>query len=94
MKRVINVMYLAVSILVIGYGFGLLTGGSLLSLVLALWSLIKPLPSVFTEKMWLVYLVSGIPGCLYSVVYIIKSTVASGKLKQEQKGADAEENNG
>ena len=92
--RRIRIIAFAVSVIVIGYGLGLITGGSLLSLVLALWSLIKPLPSVITEKMWLVYLVSGIPGGLYFIVYIIKSAITSAKLKQEQKSADAEENNG
>ena len=65
--------YIGVAILVViqSYSIGLIFSGAVLALVTAVWSAIKPLPLLFTEKMWLVYLLSGIPTGLYVLAFIL-----------------------
>lgn len=37
--------------------FAQLLGGALLSLTLAVWTIIKPLPTLISEQMWLIYII-------------------------------------
>ena len=60
---------LALLTLVQSYLLGLMFSGTLLSPVLAVWSIIKPLPSLVTDKLWLVYLVAGIPTGVAVAIY-------------------------
>ena len=73
--------FLALYMIIQSYGFALLGSGALLSIVLAVWTIIKPLPSVITDKLWLVYLLTGVPfgiGIFISMlVDLIKSQSSS-----------------
>ena len=73
--------FLALYMIIQSYGFALLGSGALLSIVLAVWTMIKPLPSVITDKLWLVYLLTGVPfgiGIFISMlVDLIKSQSSS-----------------
>lgn len=65
---------------------GVFFSGAVLSVVTAVWTIIKPLPSVMTEKMWLVYLLSGIPASIYIFVYLIVDLIQSRSKKHNNKG--------
>jgi len=64
---------------------GVFFSGAFLSLVTAVWTIIKPLPSVMTEKMWLVYLLSGIPVSVYIFVYLIADLIKSRSKKHNKQ---------
>jgi hypothetical protein len=49
------------------------------------WTIIKPLPSVMTEKMWLIYLLSGIPASIYIFVYLIADLIQSRSKKHKKQ---------
>lgn len=66
------------------YAIGLMAGGAVMALVLAIWSAVNKLPLIFTDKWYLVYLLSGIPMGIYSLVYLIKH-LAPRKSKQDKK---------
>ena len=65
---------------------GVFFSGAVLSVVTAVWTIIKPLPSVMTEKMWLVYLLSGIPASIYIFVFILVDLIQSRSKKHNNKG--------
>lgn len=75
---------LALWILIQSYAIGLMAGGVVMALVLAVWSAINKLPPAVTDRWWLIYLVSGIPVGVYSLVYLIKHLVPR-KSKQDKK---------
>ena len=77
--------FLALYMIIQSYGFALLGSGALLSIVLAVWTIIKPLPSVMTEKMWLVYLLSGIPASIYVFVYLIVDLIKNRSKKHKKQ---------
>ena len=71
-------------ILLESYAIGLMAGGAVMALVLAVWSAVNKLPPAVTDRWWLIYLLSGIPVGLYSLVYLIKHLVPR-KSKQDKK---------
>lgn len=66
------------------YAIGLMAGGAFIAPVFAVWSAVNKLPPVVTDRWWIIYLFSGIPVGLYSLVYLIKHLV-SRKSKQDKK---------
>ncbi len=64
---------------------GVFFSGAVLSVVTAVWTIIKPLPSAMTEKMWLVYLLSGIPASIYIFVYLIADLIQSRSKKHKKQ---------
>lgn len=64
---------------------GVFFSGAVLSAVTSVWSIIKPLPSVFTEKMWLIYLLSGVPASIYIFVYLIVDLIKSRSKKHNKQ---------
>jgi hypothetical protein len=70
--------------LIQSYILGLIFSGAGLALVEAVWTIIKPLPAVFTDRAWLIYLVSGIPVGLLIFVYTLV-TVFKGNSKKHNK---------
>ena len=64
---------------------GVFFSGAVLSVVTAVWTIIKPLPSVMTEKMWLVYLLSGIPASIYVFVYLVVDLIKSRSKKHKKQ---------
>lgn len=77
--------YVGVAVLAViqSYAMGLLFSGTLVALVTATWSAIKPLPLFFTEKMWLIYLLAGIPTGLYVLVFIVTDLYKSKKHNKQ-----------
>lgn len=75
---------LALWILIQSYAIGLMAGGAFVSPILALLSFINKLPPAVTDRWWLIYLLSGIPMGVYSLVYLIKRLVPR-KSKQDKK---------
>ncbi len=63
---------------------GLMAGGAFISPILALLSFINKLPPAVTDRWWLIYLLSGIPVGIYSLIYLIKHLVPR-KSKQDKK---------
>lgn len=84
LMRALFYVGLALWILIQSYAIGLMAGGAVMALVLAVWSAVNKLPLIFTDKWYLVYLLSGIPMGLYSLVYLIKHLVPR-KSKQGKK---------
>jgi hypothetical protein len=72
-------------VIILCYCIGLLAGGCILSLVLSCYSVFEPLPNLVTEKMWLVYLVSGVPVGLCALVYVVRNIIMSRHLKKHNK---------
>lgn len=75
---------LALWILIQSYAIGLMAGGAFVSPILALLSFINKLPPAVTDRWWLIYLLSGIPVGIYSLIYLIKRLVPR-KSKQDKK---------
>ena len=75
---------LALWTLVQSYVIGLMAGGAFVSPILALLSFINKLPPAVTDRWWLIYLLSGIPVGIYSLIYLIKHLVPR-KSKQDKK---------
>ena len=64
---------------------GVFFSGAVLSVVTAVWTIIKPLPPVMTEKMWLVYLLSGIPASIYVFVYLVADLIKNRSKKHKKQ---------
>lgn len=64
---------------------GIFFSGAVLSVVTAVWTIIKPLPSVMTEKMWLIYILSGIPASIYIFVYLVADLIKSRSKKHKKQ---------
>lgn len=64
---------------------GIFFSGAVLSVVTAVWTIIKPLPSVMTEKMWLIYLLSGIPASIYIFAYLVADLIKSRSKKNNKQ---------
>ena len=75
---------LALWVLIQSYAIGLMAGGAVMALALAVWSAVNKLPPAVTDRWWLIYLVSGIPVGVYSLVYLIRHLVPR-KSKQDKK---------
>lgn len=75
---------LALWVLIQSYAIGLMAGGAVMALVLAIWSAVNKLPPAVTDRWWIIYLVSGIPVGVYSLVYLIRHLVPR-KSKQDKK---------
>lgn len=75
---------LALFTIVQSYLIGLMFAGVVLSPVLAVWSIIKPLPLFITQKMWLVYLLAGVPTGLAVAIYTT-ADVAKYRSKKHNK---------
>lgn len=74
-KLVKGIFYplLILGTLIQSYILGLLFSGAGLSLVEAVWTIIKPLPAVFTDRAWLIYLLCGIPTGLWVFIFTLIS---------------------
>lgn len=81
-----GIFYLALVafMLLQSYAIGLFFSGAVLSIVTAVWTIIKPLPAVFTDKMWLVYLLAGIPAGLVIFIMISVDSFSSSNKNKEQ----------
>lgn len=63
---------------------GMFFSGAVLSIVLSVWSIIKPLPSVVTERLWLVYLLSAVPLTVIMFFYMLIDLIKA-QLKKDNK---------
>ena len=63
---------------------GMFFSGAVLSIVLSVWTIIKPLPSVVTERLWLVYLLSAVPLTLFAFLYMLVDLIKT-QLKKDNK---------
>lgn len=85
LKRVIYTGAILLT-LVQSYANGLLVSSIFLSSILAVWSIIKPLPLLVTQRMWLVYLLSGIPTGLIIFIYLMADLVKARSKKHNKQG--------
>ena len=84
LMRALFYVGLALWILIQSYAIGLMAGGAFIAPVFALWSFINKLPPAVTDRWWIIYLLSGIPMGIYSLIYLIKRLVPR-KSKQDKK---------
>ncbi len=63
---------------------GMFFSGAVLSIVLSVWTIIKPLPLLVTEKLWLVYLLSAVPLTLFTFLYMLIDLIKA-QLKKDNK---------
>ena len=75
---------LAIWVLIQSCVIGLMAGGAFIAPVFAVWSAINKLPPAVTDRWWLIYLLSGIPVGIYSLIYLIKHLIPR-KSKQDKK---------
>jgi hypothetical protein len=64
---------------------GILIGGSIFSIILSAWSLIKPLPEIITQKAWLYHVLTGLIMGFVIEVYLIIDVIKTSK-KGNNKG--------
>lgn len=81
-----GVFYIGVALLTgfQSYVIGLLLSGTFISPVLAVWSSIRPLPAFVAQKLWLLYLLAGLPTGIAVAIYTI-STVTEDHSKKHKK---------
>ena len=81
-----GIFYIGVALLtaVQSYLIGLLFSGAVLAPVLAVWSLISPLPVFVVQKLWLVYILSGVPMGISVAVYTA-TDIAKAHSKKHNK---------
>ena len=63
---------------------GMFFSGAVLSIVLSVWTIIKPLPLIVTEKLWLVYLLSAVPLTVIMFLYMLIDLIKA-QLKKNNK---------
>lgn len=63
---------------------GMFFSGAVLSIVLSVWSIIKPLPLLVTERLWLVYLLSAVPLTVIMFFYMLVDLIKA-QLKKDNK---------
>ena len=63
---------------------GMFFSGAVLSIVLSVWTIIKPLPLIVTEKLWLVYLLSAVPLTVIMFFYMLVDSIKA-QLKKNNK---------
>lgn len=63
---------------------GMFFSGAVLSIVLSVWTIIKPLPSVVAERLWLVYLLSAVPLTVIMFFYMLVDLIKA-QLKKNNK---------
>lgn len=67
------------------YGIGILIDSVLLSPVLAIWTIIKPLPLFLTQKLWLIWILSAVPFGVAVYIYMLVNLVkANSKNRNKQ----------
>lgn len=76
---------LAVYMTFISCAIGILIGGSIFSLIISVWSLIKPLPEFITQKAWLYHVLIGLVTGFIIEVYLIVDVIKTSK-KGNNKG--------
>lgn len=77
-------IFIALFTVLQGYFIGLFFSGAFLSPVLAVWSIIKPLPLFISQKLWLIYLLSGVPTGVAIIIYT-SIDVAKARSKKHNK---------
>ena len=80
----IGYLWLLIYTMIQSYIIGLIFSGVPTMLVMAVWSIIKPLPEVILDKMWAVYLVCGAPFGV-AVFIFISIDVIKTQLKKNNK---------
>lgn len=85
-KLVKGVFYIGLALFTIvqSYIIGLVLSGALLFPVLAVWSIIRPLPLFIMQKLWLIYLIAGIPVGIAVAVYTTLD-IAKTRSKKDKK---------
>ena len=80
--------FLGLYMLLQGAITGLFVSGSLLALVLAVWSAVSTLPAFLTDKLWLVYLLSASPVTLAVFIYLLLDLIQAQleKNRKQDKG--------
>lgn len=63
---------------------GMFFSGAVLSIVLSVWTIIKPLPLIVTERLWLVYLLSAVPLTVIMFFYMLVDLIKA-QLKKDNK---------
>ena len=63
---------------------GMFFSGAFLSIVLSVWSIIKPLPLLVTGRLWLVYLLSAVPLTVIMFFYMLVDLIKA-QLKKDNK---------
>lgn len=63
---------------------GMFFSGAVLSIVLSVWTVIKPLPSIVTERLWLVYFLSAVPLTVIMFFYMLVDLIKA-QLKKDNK---------
>lgn len=63
---------------------GMFFSGAGLAIVLSVWTIIKPLPAVITERLWLVYLLSAVPLTVTAFIYMLVDVIKA-QLKKNNK---------
>ena len=63
---------------------GMFFSGAGLAIVLSVWTIIKPLPAVVTERIWLVYLLSAVPLTVTAFIYMLVDVIKA-QLKKNNK---------
>ena len=63
---------------------GMFFSGAGLAVVLSVWTIIKPLPLIVTEKLWLVYLLSAVPLTVIMFFYMLVDLIKA-QLKKNNK---------
>lgn len=86
-KMVKGLFYVALVLFTIiqSYLLGLMFSGAVLSPVLGVWSIIKPLPSLVTDKLWLIYLLSGVPTGTAVAVYTLLDVIKARSKKHNKQ---------
>ena len=64
---------------------GLFLGGAGISLVATVWSIIRPLPVLFTERFWLIYVIAGaVIGTAVGIYTAVKALHSDSKKHNKQ----------
>ena len=76
--------FLGLYMLLQGAITGLFISGSLLALVLAVWSAVSTLPAFLTDKLWIIYLLSAVPVTLAVFIYLLLDLIQA-QLEKDRK---------
>ena len=66
-------------------GIGILIDSVLLSPVLAIWTIIKPLPLFLTQKLWLIWILSAVPFGVAVYIYMLVNLVKANSKNHNKK---------
>lgn len=67
------------------YLVSMLVGGAVVALFEMIWSIIRPLPATFTDKFWLVYILTGAVIGTVAVIYITAIAFHSDSKKNNKQ---------